>query len=452
MKAFLFLVVLAVSLFPITAFPQSSPLNLDEIVVTASRTESPLREAPANVTVVTADQIRESGAQTVAEALEREPGVFPQNFLGNPKTANIDIRGYGEAAPQNVLVLVNGRRVNSPDLSGADLSQIPVDAIERIEVYRGPATVLFGDNAAAGAVNIILKAGEGPPKVTAATTAGSYNYVKPELTISGRQDKFSYLAIGSDVDTDGYRHNNSYHAKDLLGNFAFDVNSNLALKLSTGTHRDDYGQPGALFWSALRSGAVDPKDSTHPNDTASTEDNFFDLVPEIKFREDVVLSLGASYRDRHTASFYDFGSGSFSELKNQLQTYGFTPKMVVSRPIGDMKSVFVVGSDYYKYSTTLGSSGSSFSGRRSRGATSAGRTSRTTRTRSSTRSRTWPWKQATGNRRRHTTLTTSTWSTPSSTRSALPITIGRRIASPQTMPSRRRLTSSRATARASVFP
>jgi iron complex outermembrane receptor protein len=362
MKVFPFLVFLVLSLFPLAAFPENTPLSLDEIVVTASRTDSPLREAPANVTVITADEIRESGAQTVADALEREPGVFPQNYLGNPKTANIDIRGYGEAAPQNVLVLVNGRRVNSPDLSGADLSQIPVDAIERIEVYRGPASVLFGDNAAAGAVNIILKAGEGPPKVTAATTVGSYNYVKPELTISGRQDKFSYLAIGSDVDTDGYRHNNAYHAKDALGNLSFDVSNNLTLRLAAGHHRDDYGLPGPLFWSDLRSGAVGPKDSTHPNDTASTEDNFFDFVPELKLTDDVVLSLGGSYRDRHTSFFYDFGSGSFSELKSQLQTYGFTPKMVVSKPIGSMKSVFVVGSDYYKYSTSLSSSGSSFLG------------------------------------------------------------------------------------------
>jgi iron complex outermembrane receptor protein len=360
MKAFPFLVVFVVSLFPLAVFPQNSPLNLDEIVVTASRTESPLREAPANVSIITADQIRESGAQTVADALEREPGVFPQNYLGNPKTANIDIRGYGEAAPQNVLVLVNGRRVNSADMTGADLSQIPVDAIERIEVYRGPASVLFGDNAAAGAVNIILKAGEGPPKVTAATTVGSYNYVKPEVTVSGREGKFSYLAIGSDIDTDGYRHNNAYHAKDALGNFSFDVSDSLTLKMSTGHHRDDYGLPGYLFWSSLRSGAVGPKDSNNPNDTASTEDNFFDFVPELKLTDDVMLSLGGSYRDRHTGSYYDFGSGNYSELKSQLQTYGFTPKVVVSRPIGSMKSVFVAGSDFYKYATTVGSSGNYF--------------------------------------------------------------------------------------------
>jgi len=158
------------------------PYNLGEIVVTASRIETPLAEAPANVTVITEKQIHEMGAQTLVDVFDREPGVFTQNLLGNPKTANVDIRGYGEAAPQNVLVLVNGRRINSIDLSGADLAQIPVDAIERIEVYRGPASVLYGDNAAAGAVNIILKKGEGPLQAQVATTVGSYNTFKPEVT------------------------------------------------------------------------------------------------------------------------------------------------------------------------------------------------------------------------------------------------------------------------------
>jgi len=98
------------------------PYRLDEVVVTASRIETPLAEAPANVTVITADQIREMGAQTLVDVFQQEPGVFTQNVLGNPKTATIDIRGYGEAAPQNVLFLVNCRRINSIVLSGADLS------------------------------------------------------------------------------------------------------------------------------------------------------------------------------------------------------------------------------------------------------------------------------------------------------------------------------------------
>ncbi len=171
------------------------PYRLDDIVVTASRTESSLREAPANISVITAGDIRQSGAQNLVDVLEREPGIFPQNYLGNSKGASIDIRGYGETAPQNVLFLVNGRRLNSIDLSGPDLAQVPLDAIERIEVYRGPASVLFGDNAAAGAVNIILKRPGGPNRLTAATTVGSYNSFRPELSASGALGRFSYYAI-----------------------------------------------------------------------------------------------------------------------------------------------------------------------------------------------------------------------------------------------------------------
>ncbi|HME42968.1 MAG TPA: TonB-dependent receptor [Syntrophorhabdales bacterium] len=358
MKPFiLFFVVVQTLWFSVPVRSQEVPYRLDEIVVTASRSATTLAEAPANVTVITAEEIRKEGAQTLIDVFQREPGVFPQNLLGNPKTSNVDIRGYGEAAPQNVLFMVNGRRLNAIDLSGADLAQVPLDAVERIEIYRGPASALFGDNAAAGAVNIILKTGDGAPKVTATTTVGSYNFLKPEVMISGKQDRFSYLALASDLDMSGYRHNNDFRAKDLAGNFSFDVSNNLVLNLSTGLHTDDYGQPGALYWSSLRAGIVDPKDSTHPNDTASTLDNFFDLVPEVKLRDDVVLSLGTSYRDRHTASYYDFGYGTYSDTKSQLQTYGFTPKVVVSTPIVNMKSLFVIGTDCYRYPTTVNSSG-----------------------------------------------------------------------------------------------
>ncbi|HAR96482.1 MAG TPA: hypothetical protein DCR97_11045 [Deltaproteobacteria bacterium] len=360
------LICLTFLLFAAAAGPAISgepPYRLDDIVVTASRVESPLSEAPANVTVITAQDIEETGAQTIADVVQQEPGVFTQNLLGNPKSSIIDIRGYGEAAPQNVLVLVNARRVNGIDLTGPDLSQIPVDAIERIEVYRGPGTVLYGDNAAGGVVNIILKEGEGQPKAIASTTVGSYNYFKPELIFSGKQNKLSYLATVSSVDTQGYRHQNEFYGKDALGNFKLDAFKNLAFSLSVGHHRDSYGQPGALFWSDLRRGVVDPKDSTlsYLDGNASTEDNFIDLEPELKLGEHVLLTLGGSYRNRHITSAFDYGSGNSFSTKGQLETYGFTPKAVISHPVGKIaKNILIFGSDWYKYPTTTTSSGSFF--------------------------------------------------------------------------------------------
>ena len=129
------------------------------------------------------------------------------------------------------------------------------------------------------------------------------------------------------------------------------------MSLSTGTHADSYGQPGALFWSRPARRDSGPEGFPHPNDTASTNDSFFDLVPEIKLRDDIVLSLGASYRDRHTGSFYDYGFGSYYDSKSELQTYAFTPKVGFNTPIGGMKNVFVVGSDFDRYPTTVSSSG-----------------------------------------------------------------------------------------------
>ena len=187
-----------------------------------------------------------------------------------------------------------------------------------------------------------------------------------------------------------------------------------------------------------------------PNDTASTEDNFFDFVPEIKLRDDVVLSLGASYRDRHAADYYDYGGGSYYEEKRELQTYAFTPKVVVSTPIGGMKNVFVIGADYDRNPTTVSTSSELFSALPSRRATSTRRTSPAMRTRRYIRCRTSPWRRATEDKSLPSTSTTRTSPTLSSVRQAHRVTTGTPTACPPTTRSSRRRTSLLPTARASA--
>jgi iron complex outermembrane recepter protein len=338
---------------------QEAPYRLDDIIVTAERMATPLGEAPANVSVITKEDIEESGARTIIDIFEREPGVTTSNLLGNPKRAQIDIRGYGEAAPQNVLFLVDGRRINSIDLSGTDLSQIPIDMIERVEIYRGPVSVLFGDNAAAGVVNIILRKGEGAPKLTLGVTAGSYDLVKPQISVSGREGYLSYFALASAFDTSGYRHNNDLNTRDLLGNLILDPTQNLSITLKTGFHKDKYGLPGPLFVNALRQGTVDRKDSTYPFDNANTEDNFVDAEAVFKLGTIGQVSFGGSYRDRHNNSYFYFIGGGFTENRQQLTTLSMTPKLIVDTPILGRSSVFVAGWDHYKYPTTVKVTGDS---------------------------------------------------------------------------------------------
>jgi len=323
--------------------------KLDNIVVTASRVATPLAEAAANVSIITKEDIEEMGATTVVDIFKREPGVFTTNLLNNPKTSQIDIRGYGETAPSNVLFLVDGRRINNIDMSGADLSQIPINMIERVEIYRGPATVLFGDNAVAGAINFIMKKGEGKPTAQIGVTAGSDNMFAPSASLYGKESKFSYYALASSYDTDGYRRNNAFHTKDLIGTFTFDVFKNLSLSLRAGHHRDTYGMPGTLSFSDLTTGLFDRKETKTPYDSANTEDNFVDLGTDIKIPGDVTLSLNGSYRLRHMG--FDYTSSNWYS-KRTFTTYGFTPKVSVNKPLWGLKNTLVTGFDYYENPTS----------------------------------------------------------------------------------------------------
>ncbi|MCX5803872.1 MAG: TonB-dependent receptor, partial [Proteobacteria bacterium] len=313
-------------------FSQEMPYRLDDIVVTASRIETPLKEAPANITVITSEEMEQKGAATLIDVFKEEPGLSTKSWTGTIKQSNIDIRGYGEAAPQNVLFLIDGRRVNNVDMSGADLAQIPVGMIERIEIYRGSASVMFGDNASAGAVNIILKKGEGKPKVTAKMLGGSYNLFAPGLSVAGGDKKLSYFLLTSSYDTDGYRENQAVQMKDIFGNFSVDPLKNLTINIKTGYHKDKYGMPGPVLWQNLINGIAKRTDAGTPFDNASTEDSFFDMEADIKLAEDVKFSIGGSYRNRHSASYFDYGTFGFNESKGQLETYGFTPRIVIDKP------------------------------------------------------------------------------------------------------------------------
>jgi len=331
-------------LLPCPGSGQQGPYRLDDIVVTATRTSAPLVEAPANVSIITKEDIEEMGALTVIDVFKREPGVFTSNLLDNPKNAQVDIRGYGETAPQNVLFLVDGRRINNIDLSGTDLSQIPLEMIERIEIYRGPATVLYGDNAVAGAVNIITKKGEDKPTVKAGMMAGSYATYSSSLSAFGKEGKFSYYTLGSSYDTNGYRQNNNLQMKDLFGSFTLDAYENLSFSLKAGYHKDRYGLPGYLSYTDLASGRYSPTGSKMPFDWGTTEDSFTDLGADIKLTREITLSLYGTYRNRHNPFYYV--SSSF-EGRNTLETYAFTPKITVNIPVFGLKNSLVAGFDYY---------------------------------------------------------------------------------------------------------
>jgi vitamin B12 transporter len=151
--------------------------ELGEITVTAARAAAPEEETPPAVSVVTADDIASRGARTVAEAIATVAGLSVNDKGPEGAQVAVSIRG---STTNQVLVLVDGSRVNDALSGMADLSRVPAESIERIEVLRGGASSLYGGDAVGGVVNIITKKGESAPRVT--VEAGAF---LPGARVSG---------------------------------------------------------------------------------------------------------------------------------------------------------------------------------------------------------------------------------------------------------------------------
>ena len=131
-------------------------LDLDKIVVEASRSNDTVGAMNKDVTIITSEDIANSPAKSLPELLNEVPGVDAR-VNSSIKDQQIDMGQFGESSMSNVVVLIDGRRLNTPDLAAADLSLIDVNAIDHIEVIQGAGTVLYGDNATGGVINIITK-------------------------------------------------------------------------------------------------------------------------------------------------------------------------------------------------------------------------------------------------------------------------------------------------------
>jgi iron complex outermembrane receptor protein len=119
--------------------------ELEEIVISAAPIEERVQDIPKNVTVITSDDIAQAPSNNVVDLLAREANINLQSLFGHDKDAGVDIRGFGETAVSSVVVLVDGFRLNPPDLSGPDFTSVPLEQIERIEIVRGAGSVVYGD-------------------------------------------------------------------------------------------------------------------------------------------------------------------------------------------------------------------------------------------------------------------------------------------------------------------
>lgn len=181
-------------------------LNLKEVVITGSRTERPVTASPGSISIITPVLFRNSPAQSVDDILTMISGVNTtrSDGISNMHT-NVSIRGLAGDEQGRTLVLFDGIPINTSDEGSVNWNSIHMDNVQRIEVFKGPGSSLYGNNAMGGVINIISKKPLSSFSLNASGTYGSLNTWKSSLGISSRMnEKFSVFFSGYYNQSDGF--------------------------------------------------------------------------------------------------------------------------------------------------------------------------------------------------------------------------------------------------------
>ena len=221
------------------------PVNvLDEVVVTATKTEEKRKDVSSNIIIIDAMDIEESPAKTLGELLANDPGIDWRTRGDYGGAAQeIHIRGMAGNATQ---IRVNGVNVNSPSLGIADVGKIPLNNIERIEVVKGSGSVLYGSGAMAGTVNIITKRPE-KEKTDLKASAGVGTQNEYRLALEQGMfavGDFGYYLTANRYRTLGFRSNSDLSHNDASLNLVLDKGDILNISLYGDYIYRDYGIPG----------------------------------------------------------------------------------------------------------------------------------------------------------------------------------------------------------------
>ncbi|MBT9610314.1 TonB-dependent receptor [Aquabacterium sp.] len=328
--------------------------EVDPVVVSASRMPQLLRTAPIGATVITAEQIERSGVSDANEAIRKLGGAPARADLTNGRENKIDLRGFGDAASQNVVVLVDGIRLSENENVTARLSAIPLERIDRIEIVRGSSSVMWGEGASAGAINVILKQPEGARDGAAVTSgrvqAAVASFGGHELGASGEYGMGPWLLDASvkRVRDGGWRENAEY--RQDVGSFGAQLRLKDVRAAFRVQHEDQASRlPGALSFEDARQR---PRSTDTPRDYANAGETRYTAQLAWQATSAWALQLDAGKRERTSAARYV--SGGSAEVRSNSQQSQLTPTVRYAQAFSgvDVKAVSGVDLQDWRFDKT----------------------------------------------------------------------------------------------------
>ena len=264
------LLPLAISLFATPLLADEKAASFEEIVVTATKVEEPKKDVPASVQIITKEDIKNSTARDAGDLIAEAAMGHVHKYPGL-LTAKIALRGLTtdlfSDLKSRVLVLINGHRAGT-----VNLAKIPAEDIEKIEIVKGPASVLYGSSAMGGVINIITKEGKEGFHGSVGGEIGSWEYWKAMGELRGKKGDFDFFLTASRSSR------GDYETRDYgkIQNTAYDdetVSARLGYKLFDMHHIS----LGFQHWKGWDIGSPGARYSPDPDNYSDKERNGFDI-------------------------------------------------------------------------------------------------------------------------------------------------------------------------------
>ncbi len=315
------------------------------VTVTATRFADRAADLPFGVSVLTADDIRASGVTTVNEAIMKLLGVPGRLDFYGGGDYGLDLRGFGSTAASNQAVIVDGIRVDEADSSGTRLAGIAIDSVERIEVLRGSAAVLYGEGASGGAIVITTKAGRGAARTNQAdvyAATGSHGLRELRGTATLVAGGFSLDAAAHRRDSDNHRENfrSRTDGASVTGQWRNDW---LRAGLRHATDHLDGGLPGALSSDQYQ---ADPRQTNTAQDSAGIRNQRSSVFAEAEFGA-WQIGLDAGRREKSLTSD---NSGFVYAYDVDARSYALRARHRTN--FGSVANSFVAGIDRGEWTRT----------------------------------------------------------------------------------------------------
>ncbi|MBN2407717.1 MAG: TonB-dependent receptor [Elusimicrobia bacterium] len=221
--------------------------DLGAVIVTPARINQSPDELPTNVSVITRQEMDDAGMNTLADAVEQAAGVIETGQIGTyGSERRISLRNGGS---KQVLVMIDGRPVNELYRGDADLSEIPVDNIERVEIVKGPASALYGPNALGGVINVItVKPSAEGLAGSLYSSVGEYDFQNYRVNM-GMKDRRtdSFFSFSRNI-SGGWRDNSACDNRNFSIRVGYDLRGAGRVSLSGGYSSQELELPGKIMY------------------------------------------------------------------------------------------------------------------------------------------------------------------------------------------------------------